>query len=149
MKHFRRLTAFLLAMMLIVTAGCGRKSAETPLQDRIENAGEVVASIRRGLKNHAQTITITFDYGSDIFDELNSVIDLWVEAVLAETDDPTEGDYIRYQYGGYTYTSSYAESGGRFQYTVKLTPDYFCYLSQEERASERADELLDSFGFRP
>ena len=135
--------------MLIVTVGCGRKPAELPLEDRIENAGEVVASIRRGLKNHARTITITFDFGSDIFGELNSVIDLWVEAALAETGEPTEGDYLRYQYGGYTYTSSYVESNGRFLYTVKLTPDYYCYLSQEEQASERANELLDSFGFRP
>lgn len=135
--------------MLIVTAGCGRPPQELPLGDRIENTGEVVASIRRGLKNHARTITITFDYGSDIFDELNRVIDLWVEAALAETDDPTEGDYIRYQCGGYTYTSSYVESDGRFQYTVKLTPDQYCYLSQEVQASARADELRDSFGFRP
>lgn len=149
MKYFRRLTAFLLAVVMIVTAGCGRKSAEMPLEDRIENAGEVVASIRRGLKNHARTITISFEYGSDIFDELNSVIDLWVEAALAETGEPDEGDYIRYQYGGYTWTSSYTFSEGRLRYTVKLTPSYYCYLSQEEEASAAAKELVRDFRFRP
>ena len=118
------------------------------MRDRIENVDEIVASIRHGLKNHARTITISFSYGSDIFHELNGVIDAWVEAALAETDDPSEGDYLRCQYGGYTYSSSYVERDSRFVYTVKLTPRYYCYLSQEEQASERANELLQSFGFR-
>ena len=134
---------------MFVTAGCGRASEDLPLDDRIENAGEVVASIRRGLKNHARTITISFDFGGDIFEELNGVIDAWVEAALAETDDPAEGDYLRYQYGGYTYTSSYVERDGRLVYTVQLAPNYYCYRAQEEKASERAKELLRSFGFRP
>lgn len=146
----RRAGAAALAFFLLLLAsGCGSGTkAEAPLSHRIANADEVVASIRHGLKNHARTITVTFSYGSDIFDELNGVIDAWVEAALAETEAPDEGDYLRYQYGGYTYTSSYIESEGRLRYTVRLTPDYYCYLSQEEQASEAARALLAEFGFR-
>ena len=147
----RRVCAAALAVLLLLfSSGCGgTERADAPLSYRISNAAEVVASIRRGLKNHAKTVTVTFSYGEDIFDELNGVIDDWVEAALAETDEPDEGDYIRYQYGGYTYTSSRTEENGRLYYTVKLTPSYYCYLSQEEEASAAAKELLRDFRFRP
>ena len=146
----RRVCAAALAVLLLFSSGCGRtERADAPLSYRISNAGEVVASIRRGLKNHARTVTVTFSYGEDIFDELNGVIDDWVEAALAETDEPDEGDYIRYQYGGYTWTSSYTVEAGRLHYTVKLTPSYYCYLSQEEEASTAAKELVRGFRFRP
>ena len=146
----RRVCAAVLAVLLLFSSGCGRpERADAPLSYRISNAEEVVASIRRGLKNHAKTITVTFSYGEDIFDELNGVIDLWVDAALAETGEPDEGDYLRYQYGGYTYTSSYVENDGRLTYTVKLAPDYYCYLSQKEQAAERTNELMKSFGFWP
>ena len=146
----RRVCAAVLAVLLLFSSGCGgTERADAPLSYRISNAAEVVASIRRGLKNHAKTVTVTFSYGEDIFDELNGVIDDWVEAALAETDEPDEGDYIRYQYGGYTWTSSYIEENNRLYYTVKLTPSYYCYLLQEEEASSAAKELLRDFRFRP
>ena len=146
----RRVCAAMLAVLLLFFSGCGREeTADAPLSYRISNAEEVVSSIRRGLKNHARTVTVTFSYGEDIFDELNGVIDDWVEAALAETDEPDEGDYIRYQYGGYTWTSSYIEENGRLYYTVKLTPSYYCYLAQEGEASAAAKELLRDFRFRP
>ena len=133
----------------LVLTGCERTDAEPlPLSQRISNCREVVDGIRHGLKNHARTITITFDYGSDIFQELNQVIGDWVEAALAETEDPTEGDYLRYQYGGYTYSSSYTVAE-RWYYTVTITPTYFCYLSQEEKAGREAERLLGEFRFWP
>lgn len=146
----RRICAALLTILLLFSSGCGRaERADIPLSYRISNAEEVVVSIRRGLKNHARTITVTFSYGEDIFDEINGVIDDWVEAALAETGEPDEGDYIRYQYGGYTWTSSYIEENNRLYYTVKLTPSYYCYLLQEEEASAAAKELMRDFRFRP
>lgn len=146
---FRRGAAALLCACFFLLAACGKaQSGELPLSGRISNAGEVVAAIRHGLKSHARTITVSFDYGGDIFDELNGVIDAWVEEALRETDDPAEGDYIRYQYGGYTYTSSYTLQNGRRYYTVKLTPEYYCYFSQEQQAAAAAAELLDGFQFR-
>lgn len=140
--------ALLLVLWLCAAFGCGpAERADLPLGDRIRNCGEVVAAIRAGLRQHASAITVTFDYGSDIFSELNGVIDLWVDEALAETDDPTEGDYIRYQYGGYTYESSYVIEDGRWRYTVKLTPNYYTFLSQEEQVTEAVAEILRDLSF--
>lgn len=116
------------------------------MDERISNAGEVVEAIRRGLREHASAITVTFDYGSDIFEEVSGVVDRWVEAALAETENPAEGDYIRYQYGGYMYNCSDTYDG-RWHYTVELIPDYYTYPSQERQVTEEVQRLLGEFAF--
>ena len=144
----RRLSAALI-LCLALLVGCAQKTpSQAPLSGRIANADQVIAEIRQGLKDHARTITIRFSYGSDIFDELNGVIDDWVEEALKETEDPAEGDYIRYQYGGYTWTSRYGEAGERLVYTVTITPVYYCYLIQEEQAGEEIARRLKAYGFQ-
>ena len=136
------------AAMIVVTARAGKQDTTAyPLSSRISNADEIVITIRKGLQEHAKSITVSFDYGSDIFDELNGVIDAWVEAALAETDDPAGGDYIRYQIGGYHYSSSYTIREERRCYTVKITPEYYCTARQECEAGETAGHLLDGFRF--
>lgn len=131
-----------------------RNDGEYPLGERISNSGQVVSAIRGGIRRHASQITIRFDYGSDIFDELNEVIDAWVEAALEETDRPDEGDYLRYQYGGYTSHSSYVIREGRWYYTVEITPVYYCTLRQQQEAEEAFKTVLGQlkqkrlYGFR-
>lgn len=147
MRRERRFAALLCACLFLLP-GCGRSSPAAPLSDRITNADEVVISLRHGLKNHAQSITVTFDYGSNIFSALNEVIDAWMELALAETDDPAEGDYIRFQYGGYTYNSSYTvDEAGRLHYTVKITPVYYSYLAQERKVTDEVKSLRKRFSF--
>ena len=113
-----------------------------PLSEAITNSGEIVAAIRAGLREHAGSITISFDYQADILDELGTLTDEWVEAALAETDDPTEGDYIRYQYSGYERSCRYEAENGRYRYTVELVPDYYLYYVQEQEVSAKLDAEL-------
>ena len=141
----RCLTAVLLLALLL--SGCAASPSPLPLSDRIENSAEMIAAVRGGLRRHAATITVRFDCGDDIYDTLNSAVDDWVEAALEETEDPTEGDYIRYQYGGYTWNSSRAYEDGVWSYTVELVPDYYSYLSQEEQVTEEADAILEELAF--
>ena len=138
------------ALMLALAAalsGCGREKRTFPFQERVSNSGEIVAVLRNGLKAHAEHITVRFDYGDDVFGELDAAVDAWMEAALEETGRPEEGDYLRYQLGGYTYRRSLAEAGDRYYYTVEITPDYYCSLAQETEASAETRRLLKSFGF--
>lgn len=137
----------MLAAAACISGGCGRVNRDGPLSGRIRNSGDVVLSVRKALKEHAASVTIRFDYGSDIFDELNGVVEEFVERALEETEHADEGDYLRYQMGGYTYRSSYTIESGRWQYTVKLIPEYYCSLEEETEASEKAEELIREFGF--
>ena len=143
----RNCAAVILVLLALMLGGCA-ETPDLPLSGRISNTEEIVTAIRHGLKNHAKSITISFDYGMDIFGEINGAVDDWIEAALAETKDPAEGDYLRYQYGGYTTSVSYVVDD-RWRYTVKITPDYYCYLSQEEQAEKELLARVKSFGFMP
>ena len=70
-----------------------------------------------------------------------------VGQAFMETDDPAEGDYIRYQYGGYTVSGSCEIVDGKYKYTVAITPKYYMYLAQEEQVTEKLAELMPAFGF--
>ena len=80
------------------------KQRELPLSQRIPNNEEIVLAIRKGLREHSRQLTVSFSYSKDVLDELTALTSDWVAEALQETDDPAEGDYIRYQYGGYDST---------------------------------------------
>ena len=141
-----KLLLFVLCAALLLSS-CGAEQSSLPLSDRISNCGEVVAGIRRALRERDASVTLRFDYGSDIYDELNAVVDDWFEAALAETANPAEGDYLRCQLGGCKWESSREYRDGRWHYAVTLRP--VCYTSpeQEQAVTERVSELLSGFGF--
>ena len=130
-----------------VGAGAERVPAGAPLSERITNYEEVIAAIRHGLRYHAETVTVRFSYGKDILSEVTAVVGDWVEEALAETGDPEEGDYLRYQYGGYTIRCGCDRGWGRYRYTVEIRPDYYLYLVQEEELSAKLEEIRAGFGF--
>lgn len=132
-----------------VQPGTAAEAAALSLDGRIANSAQIISGIREGLRRHSAGITVSFDYGSDIFPELNGVIEAWMEAALAETDAADEGDYLRYQMGGYTYKSTSAREDGRWRYSVRIAPSYYCFLAQEEEAGEAARRIRRSLGFLP
>ena len=141
---------FLLSAALLCAWGlalCGRSGSTLPMGDRLLNLEQMVSALRRGLRDHASTVTLRFDYGSDVYAELGEAVGSWFEAALAETEDPAEGDYIRYQIGGYDYSVSRIERNGRWTYEVILSPRYYCYASQERQVAEKVAALLEDFAF--
>ena len=141
-------SVLLLAALLILTAVRGTETT-LPLSARIPNNEQVVLAIRKGLREHAKEITVSFDYHENLLDEVTALTGEWMEQALAETERPDEGDYLRYQTGGYESTSSYSFEAGVYHYRVRIVPKYYCYLVQEEAVSEKLPELMDSFGFTP
>ena len=139
--------ALLLALLLgaVLLSACG--SRITPSVWRIPNNDQVVLDLRKALREHSREFTVRFSFDQDILSELSDLAEDWMEQALQETDDPTEGDYIRYQYGGYEIKSSYQSNAGRYDYEVHILPRYYTYLSQEQEVSERVGELLTEFGF--
>ena len=153
MRRGKRALAMILALLCALSAtSCAAVESLSseeplPLSEAIVNSAEIVAAIRAGLREHAGSITISFDYHADILDELGALTDEWVEAALAETDDPTEGDYIRYQYGGYERSCRYEMAGGQYRYTVELVPDYYLYYVQEQEVSAKLREVYAELAF--
>ncbi len=137
-------------LLLFAADGDGDSSAPSsaPLSARISNYEEVIDSIRHGLHYHAGSITVSFEYGEDIQKQITEVAGDWIEEALEETDDPSEGDYIRYQYGGYEIAClCQLQDGGSYRHTVTIVPHHYTFLEQEERLTAVLAEIEEGFGF--
>lgn len=134
-----------LSVLLVFLFSGSRK--EIPLSQRIPNNAEIVQSVRKALREHSRQITVSFSYEQDVLSELTQLADEWVEQALEETERPDEGDYIRYQLGGYESNARADYEDGIYKYTLSLTPRYYTYLVQEEEVSEAVTELMEGFAF--
>ena len=136
----RSLFTVLLALgCIFAAAGCG--ISQEKRAGSIANGDEVVAAIRAGLREYSSHITVSFTCGDSILDELPALTAEWVEAALQETGDAREGDYIRYQYGGYESVCRYEKRNGGYDYTVEIIPKYYIYFVQEQEVTERLAEV--------
>lgn len=150
-----------LAMVLFFCSSCRSEEGQSrgtkqqqaeetlSLGGRISNSSRMIAGIRKGLKAHSSAITVSFSYGSDLFADLNDVIEEWMEAAQAETGIPDEGDYIRYQLGGYTYKSTSEQREGRWYYKVRIEPSYYTFFSEEEEVTARVRKIRRELHLRP
>lgn len=113
----------------------------------VENEEEIISTLRTGMRDHSRQITIRFTAHTERQDVIKEMADHWIEEALKETDNPTEGDYIRYQYGGYEIRYSDSPSKNKYDYTVKIIPDYYTYYVEEEEVTEEIHRILESFSF--
>ena len=118
----------------------------------IGNRTEIVSAIRSGLREHSRRITVRFPGPAGLEPKL--MASAWVEEALEETENPCEGDYIRYQTGGYTLRcvrekmeNSAEPEDSVCWYRVRIEPQYYMYLEQEEVVTQRLAEVFDAFGF--
>jgi hypothetical protein len=108
------------------------------LQFSFTNADEIIETIHTGLSSHASAFTISYKYGDKDFDELKPLIDELMNCAMYNTDSPVEGDYVRYQYGGYRL--SFEKTGSKYQ--LIITPVYYSTVEEEQAVAEKADEIL-------
>lgn len=113
----------------------------------LQNNEAIVARLREGLKRKAPSITVTFSSHVRDIGEPHALAKELLEKALAETDDPTEGDYLRYQYGGYTVRYGRTADGLRYRHTLKITPDYYTTPEEEAAVDAEAARILASFSF--
>lgn len=152
----RGIIVFLQALILAAAlGGCGSAAGENstdwiaPEGKILSNEMAVADRIREGLKAHAEEIIIRFKVPEDVSGILDERVGIWVEDALAETDDPAEGDYLRYQIGGYAYRSTVRQADGLLHYTVTIRPDYYDWYYQAQEADAAAAELTAQFAFDP
>ena len=146
-----KLTALLIAGCLILT-GCTPKTrshyeVRQNLGVYFGNADAVITAIRAGLLRRDRQITISYASHHDNLNELGEIVSELMEYALDETDDPQEGDYLRYSMGGYTMHSSYRTEDGLYLYEVTILPKYYTTAAQEQQVSERVQEILTELDF--
>lgn len=158
MNRFRTFTVILTAFCILSLQGCSDRSDSSDLnytdksttdtvKSLLGNYDEVVDSVRGALVRYSSCITVRFKSDEDISSELLHLADELMVSAMDYTDNPVEGDYIRYQTGGYesSYTIERTETG--WNNALKIVPKYYSYLEYEEKVTEKVREIISGFGF--
>ncbi len=119
----------------------------TDLSVYFTNSDEVIAVIRKCLKRHDWHIVVEFDSHSNNMDDISDIIGELMDYAVDETGNPDEGDYMRYQYGGYRLNYNDIKNKDVYHYRVEIIPHYYTTPEQEAEVSDKISEILDSFHF--
>lgn len=108
----------------------------------ISNLDEVVGTLRESLKKRDREVTLNFSFRNDYMDDISPFVHELMELAMEETGEPDEGDYIRYQLGGYTFSYGQEAFQEGYRYSVRITPEYYSTAEQEILTSEKVKEVL-------
>ena len=151
-KKQRLLLVLIFAGALAAGAAVFLIFSGTPAQNRyqlsderlfgITNLDEVVGRLRDSLKNRSKEINISFSLQNDYMDDISPFVRELMEFAMEETGEPDEGDYIRYQLGGYTFSYGHEAVRGGYRYSVSIQPVYYSTQNQERQTAEKVKEIL-------
>ena len=125
------------------------RSAVEGIDTYTEDETVIAGLIRDAMSNHTETLVfkaVTPEFNKDTW---FSYVKQWVSLAMEETDSPIEGDYIRWNYAGFSGKMSYHtnRTTGKCEGTYTLTFTYYTTPEQEAELADRVDDLLDSFEF--
>ena len=111
--------------------------------DTLEAAG---AAVKRGLMRRQKDIAIRIRCDIYPTDEAwTNASKMIYAAAIRHTGAPTDGDYLRYEYGGVNCTGSAVGVGtkGPYYYEFNYAPLYFTNYAQEMVLDERINSILN------
>ena len=117
-------------------------TASPVIYDNPEMAG---AAIKRGLLQRQREIGIRIKCGIKPTDSnWRELCWMLYDIAVRHTGAPTEGDYLRYEYGGVTCSGCSLSIGeaGEYYYSFVYAPLYFTSFAQEAELSARVAALL-------
>ncbi len=112
------------------------------------NADSVIASVRNSLRKHDVRIMINYTSHSDNMHDIGLLVRELMQYALEETANPTDGDYLFHQYGGYEMQYRYERQNEAYCYQIEIIPEYYTTLEQEQKVSEKIQEILKNFNFK-
>lgn len=113
-------------------------------EDFLETEEEAAAVIREAIEARDELFTLR--YISDQVATEQEVIDL-IEVAFAETDQPTEGDSLRYAWKSRAFEGECVLYENEYYTTIHFTYGYYTTAEQEAELTEAVDALVASFGF--
>jgi len=104
---------------------------------------EVAAkALREGMKARQEEITVQV-FDTEATDEsVNALVfGIFYEA-MEHTGEPTEGDYLCWQWGGVGFGGEYYETDGGYNFDITYTLSYYTTAVEEQAVDSRVKELL-------
>jgi transglutaminase-like putative cysteine protease len=108
------------------------------------NADDIIEAMHSGLTEHASSFKITYRANGDYQGENQELVDELINYAMYNTDSPKEGDYIRYQYGGYSISYQKSDSGDDYDYQITITPVYYSTVNEEQEVDDKVEEIIES-----
>lgn len=107
--------------------------------DTLEDAGNI---LRDGFVSREESIQFSIDLTTGDFAGMDSktIFNVILSEALKETDDPSCGDYLRYQYGGTNFSFSSSGTIGQITYTTT----YYTTAEQEAAVTAEVSEVIAS-----
>lgn len=141
----------ILAVVCIRIASKPREHYELSPELRLtfSNADEIIAQMREALTRHDYRIHLKYHADDGYMDDVLPLVDELMKYAMAETDNPVQGDYIRYQTGGYDIDWGHEEGEDDWTYTLVITPVYYTKPAQEETVDKDIHRILSSLHFMP
>ena len=105
----------------------------------VEEAGQVM---RQQMKEHVES-TLVYIQTTDATEEYLTDLSYKIsDQALKHTGNPTEGDYLKWQFGGWTVNISGSGSNGIYHLTYTYTITYYTTAEQELSVDTALDKLL-------
>ncbi len=109
----------------------------------LQAAGEAV---REAMKNRQTTINVGYQVSGQVSQEqVKAYMDeIGSEIPFEHTGEPTEGDYIRWQWGGWEAQAGWSYDGSVTQIDFIYTETYYTTAQQEQQMDTRIPQVLDA-----
>ena len=108
---------------------------------------EAAKEMRDQLKARSDTVTIPYQSETDPGKSTDFVREIYY-AAREHTGIPTEGDYLRYQIGGYKCSISYRTSNSLYLCTLTYTITYYTTAAQEAEMNEAVASLISDLDLK-
>ncbi|MBQ9166323.1 MAG: transglutaminase domain-containing protein, partial [Oscillospiraceae bacterium] len=107
---------------------------------------EVGKVLRAAMKERTETVEVGYTTTTAINSQesLGVFLTETSDAAVAHTGEPTEGDYLKFQFAGIKCASSGYVSGGTYYYPMTYTVTYYDTAQQEAEMDKAVGTLLNS-----
>ena len=121
--------------------GAPRLYSDTQPQEA-GSADEAAVILRKGMENREARIAIRCP--ADAITPTDGILDEIAEKAMEETGVPTQGDYIRWTYAGWSGSCSLESDDEGRHYVFVYDCKYYTTAAQEAELSEKIDSVLQS-----
>ena len=121
--------------------GAPRLYSDTQPQEA-GSADEAAVILRKGMENREARIAIRCP--ADAITPTDGILDEIAEKAMEETGVPTQGDYIRWTYAGWSGSYSLESDDEGRHYVFVYDCKYYTTAAQEAELSEKIDSVLQS-----
>ena len=121
--------------------GAPRLYSDTQPQEA-GSADEAAVILRKGMENREARIAIRCP--ADAITPTDGILDEIAEKAMEETGVPTQGDYIRWTYAGWSGSYSLESDDEGLHYVFVYDCKYYTTAAQEAELSKKIDSVLQS-----